>query len=65
MAVDWPSIAPLTCVKKHGLRDLPTAAYPDKQGVTLKCTKAQQAVRILGHVHGPSLTMRFAGYQCD
>ncbi|KAI0089547.1 Alpha/beta hydrolase fold-1 [Irpex rosettiformis] len=27
---------------KHGLRDLPSAEYPDKQGVTLKCTKAQE-----------------------
>ncbi|EPQ53626.1 alpha/beta-hydrolase [Gloeophyllum trabeum ATCC 11539] len=27
---------------EHALRDLPTALYPDKQGVTLKCTKWQE-----------------------
>ncbi|GJE98701.1 alpha/beta hydrolase [Phanerochaete sordida] len=26
----------------HGLRALPTAAYPDKTGVTLKCTREQE-----------------------
>ena len=31
--------------QKHGLRPLPTAEYPDlKEGVTLKCTKKQEAV---------------------
>ena len=29
----------------HGVRPLPTAEYPDlKQGVTLKCTRKQEAV---------------------
>ncbi|KAI0051512.1 alpha/beta-hydrolase [Auriscalpium vulgare] len=28
---------------KYGLRDLPTAYYPGKEGVTLKCTKIQEA----------------------
>ncbi|TFK49390.1 alpha/beta-hydrolase [Heliocybe sulcata] len=27
---------------EHALRDLPTALYPDKQGVTLKCVKTQE-----------------------
>ncbi|KAI0342214.1 alpha/beta-hydrolase [Trametopsis cervina] len=27
---------------KYGLRDLPTLTYPDKEGVTLKCTKEQE-----------------------
>ncbi|KAI0061139.1 alpha/beta-hydrolase [Artomyces pyxidatus] len=27
---------------RYGLRDLPTALHPDKAGVTLKCTKAQE-----------------------
>ncbi|KAI0797268.1 Alpha/beta hydrolase fold-1 [Irpex lacteus] len=27
---------------QQGLRDLPSAEYPDKQGVTLKCTKPQE-----------------------
>ncbi|KAI0689538.1 Alpha/beta hydrolase family-domain-containing protein [Cytidiella melzeri] len=27
---------------KHGLRDLPSVTYLDKQGVTLKCTKEQE-----------------------
>lgn len=26
------------------MRALPTAEYPDKRGVTLKCTRAQEAV---------------------
>lgn len=31
--------------QKHGLRTLPTAGYPDlTEGVTLKCTKKQEAV---------------------
>lgn len=31
--------------QEHGLRELPTAEYPDKtDGVTLKCTKTQEAV---------------------
>ncbi len=32
--------------QRCGLRELPTLAYPDKmQGVTLSCTKVQEAVR--------------------
>ena len=27
------------------MRDLPTALYPDDQGVTLKCEKLSEAVR--------------------
>ena len=31
--------------QEHGLRPLPTAEYPDlKEGVTLKCTRKQEAV---------------------
>ncbi|KZT63155.1 alpha/beta-hydrolase [Daedalea quercina L-15889] len=34
----------------HGLRDLPTAEYPDKrEGVTLKCTKTQEAACYRDH----------------
>ena len=44
--------APLTFIydgprreQEHGLRSLPTAEYPDlKEGVTLKCTRKQEAV---------------------
>ena len=37
---DWPH-----CEQEHGLRPLPTAEYPDvKDGVTLKCTRKQEAV---------------------
>jgi len=32
----------LTGNQKYGLRDLPTATYPDKQGVTLATTKQQE-----------------------
>ena len=32
----------LTDNQKHGVRDLPTATYPDKQGVTLATTKQQE-----------------------
>ena len=33
-------------VQRYGLRPLPTLTYPDKtQGVTLTCTKVQEAVR--------------------
>ena len=33
-------------VQRYGLRALPTLTYPDKtQGVTLTCTKVQEAVR--------------------
>ena len=33
------------CEQEHALRPLPTVEYPDlKGGVTLKCTKKQQAV---------------------
>lgn len=35
----------LTTVQRYGLRELPTLAYPDKAGVTLKCTKVQESVR--------------------
>ncbi|KAF8463982.1 Alpha/beta hydrolase fold-1 [Gautieria morchelliformis] len=28
---------------KYGFRPLPTSTYPDKEGVTLKCTKVQEA----------------------
>lgn len=36
----------LTTVQRYGLRELPTLAHPDKvRGVTLKCTKVQEAVR--------------------
>ena len=32
-------------LQEHGLRDLPTAVYPDrKEGVTLCCTRDQEAV---------------------
>lgn len=32
--------------QEHGLRSLPTAEYPDvKDGLTLKCTRKQEAVR--------------------
>ena len=31
--------------QEQGLRDLPTAVYPTKTGVTLKCVKTQEAVR--------------------
>ena len=37
---DWPCRE-----QEHGLRPLPTAEYPDlKDGVTLKCTRKQEAV---------------------
>ena len=33
------------CEQEHGVRPLPTAEYPDlKKGVTLKCTRKQEAV---------------------
>jgi len=32
----------LKAFTEHGLRDLPTTTYPDQQGVTLTCTKAQE-----------------------
>jgi hypothetical protein len=36
--------------QRYGLRELPTSAYPDKiRGVTLNCTKVQEAVRHVIH----------------
>ncbi|KZT01620.1 alpha/beta-hydrolase [Laetiporus sulphureus 93-53] len=36
----------------HGMRDLPTADYPDKtEGVTLKCTRAQEAACYRDHTN--------------
>lgn len=33
---------------EHALRDLPTLTYPDKKdGVTLKCSRDQEAVRVV------------------
>lgn len=32
--------------QETGLRDLPTLEYPDKEGVTLKCTRRQETVKI-------------------
>lgn len=35
---------------EHGMRELPTAVYPDKtDGVTLKCPKEQEVVSLLFH----------------
>ena len=45
----------LTDGQRYGLRALPTLTYPDKtQGVTLTCTKIQEAVRYRS-VHPSSL----------
>jgi len=38
---------------RHGLRDLPTATYPDRAtGVTLACTRAQESVGYIYHQDG-------------
>jgi hypothetical protein len=44
----WTVDTHLSCrLQEHGLRDLPTAVYPDKHdGVTLKCPKEQEVVRL-------------------
>jgi len=37
--------------QEHGLRPLPTAEYPDlKEGVTLKCTRKQEAATLRDYV---------------
>ena len=43
--------AQLYGLQEEGLRDLPTSTYPEKQGVTLKCTRVQEAVSILQSFH--------------
>ncbi|KAI0320403.1 Alpha/beta hydrolase fold-1 [Amylostereum chailletii] len=48
---------------KHGLRDLPTATYPDATGVTLKCTKAQEAAAY-SDVHGRMTAQRYLPTFC-
>ena len=38
-------------LQEQGMRDLPTAVYPDKsEGVTLKCPKAQETVSLSMHI---------------
>ncbi|KAI0299402.1 Alpha/beta hydrolase fold-1 [Multifurca ochricompacta] len=49
---------------KYGLRDLPTLAHPDKtQGVTLNCTKVQEAATY-GENHGRLKSQRFLPTFC-
>jgi len=43
----------------HGMRDLPSLDYPDKEGVTLKCTRAQEAACYRDHTN----TGRVRAYQ--
>jgi len=38
------------------MRQLPTKTYPDKQGVTLKCTRVQEAVSLKNLTRRCSLT---------
>ncbi|ETW77082.1 hypothetical protein HETIRDRAFT_327342 [Heterobasidion irregulare TC 32-1] len=48
---------------KHGLRDLPTLTYPDKQGVTLTCTKIQEAATYRDS-HGRFAALRYLATFC-
>ncbi|KAI0267395.1 Alpha/beta hydrolase fold-1 [Gloeopeniophorella convolvens] len=50
---------------KYGLRDLPTLTYPDKtQGVTLSCTKAQEAATYADSTDGRVKAERNAATFC-
>jgi len=43
----------LNTEQQYGLRDLPTAAYPDRaNGVTLSCTREQEAAGYMYHQDG-------------
>ncbi|KAI0329983.1 hypothetical protein GY45DRAFT_1324220 [Cubamyces sp. BRFM 1775] len=50
---------------QHGLRDLPTAEYPDKtEGVTLTCTKVQEAACYRDKL-GRTKAYRYLPHLCD
>ncbi|KAF7358635.1 AB hydrolase-1 domain-containing protein [Mycena sanguinolenta] len=39
--------------QEKGMRTLPTLEYPDKEGVTLKCTRKQETATYRGGLAGP------------
>ncbi|KAJ7432133.1 Alpha/beta hydrolase fold-1 [Mycena galericulata] len=45
---------------EHGIRTLPTREYPDQQGVTLKCTRAQE-LATYRDTHASSVVYRMMG----
>jgi len=48
---------------EYGLRDLPTAIYPDKTGVTLKCAKTQEAA-CYNDKNGRVVAYNFLSHAC-